>query len=64
LGGINTMNLFVCIEKQVGDGFGAPAAGLRVLLDKAPHEATTTLRQKWAGQIRDTVPVLHSLGIL
>ena len=21
------MNLFACIEKEVGDGFGAPAAG-------------------------------------
>jgi serine/threonine protein kinase len=37
---------------------------LRVLLDKAPHEATTALRQKWAAQIRDTLAVLHSLGIL
>ena len=37
---------------------------LRVLLDKAPYEATPALRQKWAAQIRDTLAVLHSSGIL
>ncbi|KAL2194749.1 hypothetical protein P885DRAFT_80055 [Corynascus similis CBS 632.67] len=43
---------------------------LRSLLDGvergtiAPEEATVSLRQKWATQIRDTLAGLHSLGIL
>jgi serine/threonine protein kinase len=43
---------------------------LRALLDGveqgtvAPHEATASLRQKWAAQIRGTLAGLHGLGIL
>lgn len=43
---------------------------LRFLLDGiergtiAPEEATGSLRQKWATQIRDTVAGLHAMGIL